>query len=134
MRGLIVAMSMVLLGGCAVGIHPEGDYPSDEFTVNRGYQEVHRIADSQPRACRQLPDAVVTGTVYSDNRTAFVRINSPAAGMPLEEVRISAIGSEESRVSIKVWGYGIWDEFEIAAMKASIFEGKPICREPQYQK
>lgn len=133
MKIAMVAATAVLLAGCTVGIKKGvPGYPTDTFTVPITYQEAHRRAEAQPRECQQLPDMVVTGAVYTDNQTAVVRLNGAGSGLPLEEVEIEAIGPKQARITITVWGVGLWDKHEIAAMRQSIETGTPFCR--PYQK
>lgn len=106
------------------------DYPSQTFVAQINYQEAHRRADARARHC--LQGFPVTGTVYTDNETSVMRKFGVDMAYPLEEVRARAVSATESEVTITVWGVGVWDTHEIAAMRQSIETGTPVCR--QYQK
>src|SRR5690606_342561 len=119
-----------LLTGCATGIvKGSGDYPTETFVAPVSYQAVHRNAENQARHCRQLTDMIVTGSVYTDNQTSVVRLSGPGSGLPVAEIEAEAIGANQSRVTVTVWGWGIWDDRQIAAIRKSIESGEPVCRE-----
>lgn len=128
MKAILPIISATLLAGCSIGVKNGGDHPTESFVVPISYQEAHRLADAQGRKCEQLPDLSITGAVYTDNKTAVVRLSSPASVAPVEIVEIKALDDAQSQVTITVWGVGIWDKYELAAMRKTLETGKIACR------
>jgi len=70
----------------------------------------------------------VNGSVYTDNQTAVVRFSSSGATAPLERVDIKSTGVNQSQITVTVWGVGIWDKYELSAMRKTLETGKIACR------
>lgn len=124
---LLIAGLVVLLVGCATGIQPGKEYPSESFIVPVGYQEAYRRVDNHAREC--MPNAAIAGSLFSDNRTGIVRIASGgiASGEQMN-TRIEQIGEQESKLTVTVWGIGHFDQRQIASVRKSVETGKPSCR------
>lgn len=130
LKAIAMAAAVALLTGCAAGIRPGVDFPSQTFEVSLPYQEAHRRADAAARQC--FPGMLVTGVVYTDKPAGNVRQFGADATTMVEDIEIEGMGADTSKVTITVWGVGVWDEHQMDAMRQSIETGSPVCR--QYQK
>jgi hypothetical protein len=130
----VAALAFCFITGCSVGIKPDsGKYPHIEFTVNVGYQEAYRRADTFARHCHTSTSVFkgsfnVGGNLFTDNKSGVVRVNLPRAGRDLELIDIQSSGNGSSTVKVTVWGVGIWDEQEMQAAKHSILSDIPTCK------
>jgi|GEM_PF-6623467 len=130
MRIPFLTALILTITGCSTGIvKGSGDYPTETFVAPVSYQAVHRNAENQARHCRQMADMTVTGSIYTDNQTSNLRISLPGSGLPVAEIEAEAMGADQSRVTVTVWGLGVWDDRQIAAIRKSIESGEPVCRE-----
>lgn len=128
-RIVLIAGLAVMLTGCAVGIQPGKDYPSETFTVPITYQEAYRRADAELRQC--LPSLTTAGNLYTDNKTGVVRASSDN----FEAINVHvAQADDETLVKITVWGVGLMDKSQISATKKAIQSGVIGCRIPKYEK
>ena len=126
-RKFIAIGLAVLSAGCVTGMTPDGTYPSETFTVPVGYQEAYRRADQQMRFCGN--DAGVTGNLYTDNKTAVLRLTYQSLVTAAQErIDIRSTGDQTSEVKVTVWGKGVWDDKQIGAVRRSIETGQPACR------
>jgi hypothetical protein len=128
-----VLVAAMLVAGCSVGIKDDGQGAlKTSFKAPVNYQEAYRRADTYARHCRTSNSMWkgsfnVDGDVFTDTKKGVVRINMPNAGRDLERIEIEdSMG--QSNVSVTAWGVGLWDDREIAAAKASIMTGVPVCR------
>lgn len=127
LMGIIAALS-----GCSVGIKPDHSSPSMRFVAPVNYQEAFRRADNYARTCHTSRSFMrgsfdVTGNLYTDNQTGVVHITAGRIGTDLERIDIAAEGQQQAKVTVTVWGTGIWDDSEIEAVKYSVQTGTPIC-------
>lgn len=132
MRWMIM-LAVVALSGCAVGIQPEGEYPSETFTAPVSFQEAYRRADAQPREC--VPNMTITGNLFTDNNTGIVRVTMPSySGSDLVRVNLKQITNNNTEVTVTASDNGVFDKGQVIAMKQSILTGKTSCRSPKYNK
>lgn len=127
MYRLIVVAGVLMLSGCAVGIQPGKDYPSDTFTVAIGYQEAYRRADAQPRAClQQYP---VSGNLFADNQSGVIRVGLPNYGSAdLMRINLHQVTPETTEVKVTVYDGYPFDWKQVVAMRGSIETGSLMCR------
>jgi hypothetical protein len=137
-RSLIIA-SLLTLTGCASGIQSDGNYPSETFIVDAGYDAAYRRASEFVRVCHvDVEYAYGVSYGYSrslDEKTAIGTVSLykiPEPAKLLEIVRAKPDGplntSHTATVTVTVLGDGPWDAQEIAAAKKSIQSATPICR------
>lgn len=123
---LLAILGVMVLAGCATGIQPGGEYPSQTFMVPIGYEEAYRRADAQARTC--MPDVLTTGNLYADNKTGVVRLSS--GGFSSGEQMNTKVEQMDAgtRVTVTAWGVGGFDERQIAAVRKSVETGITTCR------
>lgn len=131
----LLALALVLLGGCSIGIREDNSNSiSETFTTPVTYQEAYRRAESFARHCHTSNHYMwqgsfnVAGDLFVDNTTGVVRVNLPNAGRDEERIEITSAGDSAATVLVRAWGIGIWDQRELAAAKQSIETGKLVCR------
>lgn len=137
-RSLILG-SLLVLTGCASGIEPDGNYPTETFNVDADYGAAYRRAGEFLRVCHvdvEYPYGVTYGYNRSiDEKTAIGTLSVykiPEPAKLLEVVRAKPDGplmtSHTSTVTVTVLGEGPWDAQELAAAKKSIQSATPACR------
>lgn len=126
-RKFVVAGLALFMTGCISGMTQDGNYPSETFSVPVSYQEAYRRADAQMRHCGN--DSGVAGNLYTDNKTAVLRLTYQSlVTVAQERVDIRALSDSAAEVKVTVWGKGVWDQRQIDAMQRSIETGQPTCR------
>jgi len=126
MRWMIAAVAATVLAGCATGIQPGGEYPSQTFTVPLSYQEAYRRADAQARECAH--NMAVTGELFTDNQTGVVRVNAPTLSADLLRVSLRAVSESATEATVTASNEGQFDGGQVIAMRQSIETGTPVCR------
>lgn len=133
-RPLILA-ALALLGGCASGIEPGGNFPSATFDVNTPYDAAYRRAAEFARVCHTAPEhpygVEYRTTETLDEKFAIGRIalfKVPEPTVHLEVIEAKPKGKTDSTVTVTVLGQGDWDARELAAAKQSIQTATPACR------
>lgn len=126
--------ALVALSACTLGIKDDASNAiHDSFHVGISYQEAYRRADAFARQCHTSTNALrgsfnVSGNLYTDSQAGEVRINLPSYGKDLETIRVVAAANGGADVAVSVWGHGMWDVGELAAVRSSIESGQPTCR------
>jgi hypothetical protein len=136
-RPLILA-ALFMLGGCASGIEPGGNFPSETFDVSTPYDAAYRRAGEFVRVCHTAPEHRY-GVVYGDHRTLdekfataeIVVYKVPEPTVHLEVIQAKPKGKTDATVTVTVLGQGMWDARELAAAKQSIQSATPVCRAAQ---
>jgi hypothetical protein len=133
-RPFIVAL-LLALGGCAGGIQPGGNFPSETFDVAAPYEAAFRRAAEFIRVCHidpVHPYDVKFGdsrSIVEKTATAEIAVfQIPEPARRLEIIRARPKGKVDSTVTVTVFGEGVWDAKEIAAAKQSIQTATPVCR------
>ena len=122
-------MSTALLTACG-GMEKGVSYPSISFTSKIGYQEAFRRAETHDRECAPTVRLSRTAHIYTDNKTAVLRISLPeTADGDLVVIDIKSIptGSESKITFIDT---GIFDSYMAQAIKRAIETGEVVCRPP----
>jgi hypothetical protein len=137
-RHLPLFAALLMLGGCASGVEPGGNFPSQSFDVPAPYKAAFRRAGEFVRVCHIAPEHRY-GVRYGDKKTldekfatatiAVYKEGSPA--VQLEVIQLKPKGNADSTATITVLGDGIWDAGEIAAARQSIQSATPVCRDTQ---
>lgn len=133
-RPLMLA-ALLILGGCASGIEPGGNFPSQTFDVSAPYEAAYRRAQEFVRVCHIAP-AHPYGVQYGESSslhekfaTASLAIYKiPEPTVHLELIQFKPQGKANSTVTVTVLGKDVWDEGEVAAAKQSIQSATPVCR------
>jgi hypothetical protein len=133
-RPLIVT-ALLVLAGCASGIQPGGNFPSQTFDVAAPYDAAYRRAAEFVRVCHIAPEHPY-GVQFGDSRfleektaTAEVAVYKiPEPVRRLEIIRAQPKGKVDSTVTVTVLGEDVWDAAEIAAARQSIQTATPVCR------
>lgn len=124
-RKLMVAGLAVVLGGCASGIDNGSDNTIADFVAPVGYQEAYRLAEEQARVCTQ---GAVTGNVYTDNRTAMLRVNSTFLYQyTIQQIDIAQVDADSSRVKVTMWKRGGWGPRHIEAIRQTLLRKSTLC-------
>jgi hypothetical protein len=133
-RPFIVAV-LLTLGGCAAGIQPGGNFPSETFDVAAPYEAAYRRAAEFVRVCHIDPvqpyDVKFGDSRSLVDKTATAEIavyQIPEPTRRLEIIRARPKGKVDSTVTVTVLGEGVWDAGELAAAKQSIQTATPVCR------
>ncbi|GEM_PF-1131388 len=132
-RWLVLPL-LAALAACTPGIKEGVPSPSRTIVVPEGYQEVYRRADAYARACWGTPKALVrgawpvSGNLYSDTRTAVLRVGNDGQVTDLERFDIRQL-ENGTEVTITVWGRGIvFDEDELERALGAVKRGAVPCR------
>jgi hypothetical protein len=130
--------ALLILGGCASGIEPGGQFPSETFDVSTPYQAAFRRASEFVRVCHvdpehpygvQYRDASTLDEQFGTAQIAVYKVPEPT--VRLEVFEFKPKGKVDSTVTVTVLGKGLWDAREIAAAKQSIQSATPTCRSTQ---
>lgn len=126
MRGLIAVVIAIMLAGCALGIQPGKEYPSETFMAPITYQEAYRRADAQPRQC--FAPLTTSGNLFTDNKTGVIHVTAsiPPYGGESMNVHI-AQEKDEAKITVTVWGHGWFDQRQIDAMRETVMTGVVVC-------
>lgn len=130
----LVGMVALGLGACASSrnfIQPDS-HRQIVFSVPISYQEAYRRADAFARQCHSTSgngmwNGDVSGSVFTDNRTAVVHVSSQVvsnADFERFEIKGTSAGSD---VTILTATNGGWDQHELDVARQSIETGRTVC-------
>lgn len=127
MKGFTTVAVMILLCGCAVGTRPNKENLSDSYVVPLSYQDTYRRVYEHARRC--MPNATITGNLFTGNKTSVVRIALAEIGDGEQmSTRVEHVADDQTRVIVTVSDVGHFDERQMLSVRKSIKRGSPQCR------
>lgn len=124
-KAMVLGSALVMAGCAGVVV---GKTPSTTFDVPISVETAYDRTVAQAKYCLLTKDNFpLTAQISPDRQSANVNVRMSVTGTLLAEIELSALGTEQTKVLISMWGVDIWDQSAIDAMKAAIQFGVPSC-------